>query len=168
MEPINIKEKHTLFSKQWHPHRIATVDNMQVLLAKLKGEFVWHSHENEDELFQVIKGTLHMQFRDRTQIVNEGEIIVVPKGVEHNPRTENAQIILDEMEVGVAAENYKKTLSILDRKQAIKTACKFSENGDIILIAGKGHENYQEINGERFYFDDLEEVKKCFNQLKKN
>ena len=85
-----------------------------------------------------------------------------------NPRTENAQIILDEMEVGVAAENYKKTLSILDRKQAIKTACKFSENGDIILIAGKGHENYQEINGERFYFDDLEEVKKCFNQLKKN
>ena len=85
-----------------------------------------------------------------------------------NPRTENAQTILDEMEVGVAAENYKKTLSILDRRQAIKTACKFSENGDIILIAGKGHENYQEINGVRAHFDDLEEVKKCFNQLKNN
>ena len=84
-----------------------------------------------------------------------------------NPRTENAQTIIDEMEVGVAAENYKKTLSILDRRQAIKTACKFSENGDIILIAGKGHENYQEINGVRTHFDDLEEVKNCFNQLKK-
>ena len=85
-----------------------------------------------------------------------------------NPRTENAQTILDEMEVGVVAENYKKTLSILDRRQAIKTACKFSENGDIILIAGKGHENYQEINGVRTHFDDLEEVKECFNQLKNN
>jgi len=85
-----------------------------------------------------------------------------------NPRTESAQTILDEMEVGVAAENYKKTLSILDRRQAIKTACKFSESGDIVLIAGKGHEDYQEINGVRTHFDDLEEVKNCFNQLKNN
>ena len=84
-----------------------------------------------------------------------------------NPRTENAQTILDEMESGVSAENYKKTLSILDRRQAIKTACKFSESGDIILVAGKGHEDYQEINGIRTHFDDLEEVKNCFNQLKK-
>lgn len=87
MKPINIKEKHQLFSKQWHPHRIATVDNMQVILAKIKGEFVWHSHEDEDELFQVIKGTLYMQFRDRIEVVKEGEMIVVPKGVEHNPST---------------------------------------------------------------------------------
>jgi mannose-6-phosphate isomerase-like protein (cupin superfamily) len=62
---------------------------MQVLLAKIKGEFVWHSHTNEDELFQVIKGTLYMQFRDRTEVVKEGDIIVVPKGVEHNPCTKN-------------------------------------------------------------------------------
>jgi len=93
MKPINIKEKHTLFSKQWHPHRIATVDNMQVLLAKIKGEFVWHSHDDEDELFQVIKGTLYMQFRDRTEVVNEGEFIVVPKGVEHNPCTKNDEVV---------------------------------------------------------------------------
>ena len=85
-----------------------------------------------------------------------------------NPRTENPQTILEEMENGVSPENYKKTLSILDRKQAIKTACKFSKTGDIILIAGKGHENYQEINGERFHFDDLEIVKECFNQLNQN
>ncbi|TXE16262.1 cupin domain-containing protein [Psychroserpens burtonensis] len=91
MKPINIKEKHTLFSKQWHPHRIATVDNMQVILAKIRGEFVWHSHDEEDELFQVVKGTLYMQFRDKTEVVKEGEIIVVPKGVEHNPTTKDGE-----------------------------------------------------------------------------
>ena len=83
-----------------------------------------------------------------------------------NPRTENPQSILDEMEAGVSVENYKKTLTVLDRKQAIKTACKLSKTGDIILIAGKGHENYQETNGNRIHFDDLEEVVNCFNQLK--
>ncbi|PQJ80722.1 UDP-N-acetylmuramoyl-L-alanyl-D-glutamate--2,6-diaminopimelate ligase [Polaribacter porphyrae] len=85
-----------------------------------------------------------------------------------NPRTENPQTILDEMEIGVSPENYRKTLTVLNRRQAIKTACKLSETGDIILIAGKGHENYQEINGVRSHFDDLEEVTNCFNQLKKN
>lgn len=91
MKPINLKEKHAAFSKHWHPHQIATVDDMQVLLAKIKGEFVWHAHKNEDELFQVLKGTLYMQFRDKTEIVNEGEIIVVPKGVEHCPATKNGE-----------------------------------------------------------------------------
>ncbi|WAC00812.1 cupin domain-containing protein [Lacinutrix neustonica] len=89
MKAINLQKKHASFTKQWHPHRIATVDTMQVLLAKLEGEFVWHSHDDEDELFQVLKGTLYMRFRDRTEIVKEGEIIVVPKGVEHNPMTKN-------------------------------------------------------------------------------
>ena len=84
-----------------------------------------------------------------------------------NPRTENPQTILDEMENGVSSQNYRKTLTILDRKQAIKTACKLSKTGDIILIAGKGHENYQEINGVRTHFNDLEEVSYYFNQLKK-
>lgn len=89
MKPINLKDKHAAFTKQWHPHQIAVVDDMQVILAKVQGEFVWHAHENEDELFQVLKGTLYMQFRDRTEVVKEGEIIVVPKGVEHNPMTKN-------------------------------------------------------------------------------
>lgn len=84
-----------------------------------------------------------------------------------NPRTEDPNTILEEMEAGVSPENYKKTLTISDRRQAIKTACKFSERGDILLIAGKGHEAYQEIQGERFHFDDLEEVTQCFNLLKK-
>lgn len=89
MEVINITHKFSKFNKNWHPHQIAVVDDMQVILAKLKGEFIWHSHKDEDELFQVIKGTMYMQFRDRTEVVEEGELIVVPKGVEHNPMTKN-------------------------------------------------------------------------------
>ena len=84
-----------------------------------------------------------------------------------NPRTEDAQAIIDEMELGVSKENSAKTLSVVDRKQAIKTACKLSETGDVVLIAGKGHEDYQEINGDRFHFDDLEIVTECFNLLNK-
>ncbi len=91
MKPINLTQKHATFSKHWHPHQIAVVDDMQVLLAKIKDEFVWHAHEKEDELFQVLKGTLYMKFRDRTEVVNEGEIIVVPKGVEHCPSTKNSE-----------------------------------------------------------------------------
>lgn len=93
MKPINILEKHAEFTATWHPHQIAVVDDMQVLLAKLQGEFVWHAHELEDELFQVLRGTLYMQFKDRTEIVNAGEIIVVPKGVLHNPMTKNNEIV---------------------------------------------------------------------------
>ncbi len=82
-----------------------------------------------------------------------------------NPRTEDPQTILEEMEVGVEPQNFKKTLSILDRKQAIKTACQLAQPNDIILIAGKGHETYQEINGVRHDFDDLKIVKEILNQL---
>jgi mannose-6-phosphate isomerase-like protein (cupin superfamily) len=91
MKPINVSEKLASFSQQWHPRRIATVDNMQVIVAKISGEFVWHQHDDEDELFFVQKGTLEMQFRDRTETVREGELIVVPKGVEHCPRTRDGE-----------------------------------------------------------------------------
>ncbi len=64
MKPINIKEKYTKFDKQWHPHQIALVDDMQVILAKISGEFVWHSHKDEDELFYVQRGVLEMRFRE--------------------------------------------------------------------------------------------------------
>ena len=73
-----------------------------------------------------------------------------------NPRTENPVTILEEMQKGVEPIDYKKTITITDRKEAIKTASALAEENDIILVAGKGHENYQEINGERFPFDDLE------------
>lgn len=91
MKPINLKEKYNAFKDQWHPHQVATVNDMQVLLARVSGEFVWHAHEEEDELFQVIKGTLYMQFREHTEIVKEGEIIVVPRGIEHCPSTRNGE-----------------------------------------------------------------------------
>lgn len=84
-----------------------------------------------------------------------------------NPRTEDPQAIIDEMEAGISAENFKKYVSILDRKQAIKTACQMAEANDIIVIAGKGHETYQEINGVRHDFDDMKIVKEILEQLNK-
>lgn len=84
-----------------------------------------------------------------------------------NPRTENPETIIAEMEEGVAPQNYKKTLAIVDRKQAIKTACQLAQPNDIILIAGKGHETYQEIQGVRHDFDDMKIVKEILDQLQK-
>ena len=84
-----------------------------------------------------------------------------------NPRTENPETIIEEMEKGVEPQNFKKTVSILDRKQAIKTACQLANPNDIILIAGKGHETYQEINGVRHNFDDLQIVTELLQQLNK-
>lgn len=84
-----------------------------------------------------------------------------------NPRTEDPQQIIEQIEAGVPAEHYKKSLSISDRKQAIKTACQLAESGDIILVAGKGHETYQEINGERTDFDDFKIVNELLTALNK-
>lgn len=94
MEPINITEKLTLFDDHWHPRIIAELNGQLVKLAKIQGEFVWHDHANEDELFLVIKGRLRMDFRDRQVWVEEGEMIVVPRGVEHRPFTEDECHIL--------------------------------------------------------------------------
>lgn len=84
-----------------------------------------------------------------------------------NPRSENPEAILKAIESGVEPQNFKKTMTIADRKQAIKTACQLAQPNDIILIAGKGHENYQEINGERFDFDDYKIVQEFLKQLQK-
>ena len=82
---INIKEKLSLFSDQWSPKKVAELNGQQVLLAKIKGEFVFHKHDDEDELFMVIKGQLQLDFEDSSVIVNEGEFYIVPKGVPHKP-----------------------------------------------------------------------------------
>jgi len=84
-----------------------------------------------------------------------------------NPRSENPELIIAEMEVGVQSQNQRKVVAIVDRKQAIKTACQFANSNDIILIAGKGHETYQEIKGIRHEFDDLKIVKEILEQLEK-
>ncbi|MEP2669606.1 MAG: cupin domain-containing protein [Cyclobacteriaceae bacterium] len=92
MQAINIIEKFNLFSETWTPKIIGELNGQYVKLAKVKDEFVWHAHDNEDELFMVFKGTLHMEFRDRMEVVKEGEMIIVPKGVEHNPRTNGEDV----------------------------------------------------------------------------
>jgi UDP-N-acetylmuramoyl-L-alanyl-D-glutamate--2,6-diaminopimelate ligase len=84
-----------------------------------------------------------------------------------NPRSEEPQAIIADMEKGVEPQYFKKTLAITDRKQAIKTACQMAQPKDIILIAGKGHESYQEINGQRFDFDDYKIVQEFLKQLQK-
>ncbi len=89
MKTINLAEKFEKFTDQWTPHVIAELNDQYIKLAKLKGEFVWHDHANEDELFVVLKGTLIMEFRDGIQEIGPGEILVVPKKVEHLPRTKN-------------------------------------------------------------------------------
>lgn len=94
MTVINILNKFDLFSETWTPKLIGELNGQYVKLAKVKDQFVWHSHENEDELFLVFKGTLYMDFRDRTEVICEGEMIVVPKGVEHNPRTNGEEVWL--------------------------------------------------------------------------
>ncbi len=85
MDKINVADKLSLFTDHWNPRVIAELNGQQVKLAKLKGEFVWHKHENEDEMFYVLRGKLKMEFRDKTVEVNENEFIVVPRGIEHRP-----------------------------------------------------------------------------------
>ncbi|MBA2248871.1 MAG: cupin domain-containing protein [Chitinophagaceae bacterium] len=85
MNSINIAEKLSLFSDYLNPRIIGELNGQQVKAVKLKGEFIWHQHDNEDELFMVIKGTLSMHFRDKIVEVKEGEFIIVPRGVEHKP-----------------------------------------------------------------------------------
>lgn len=93
MQPINILEKFDAIKEHWHPYIIAELNDNYIKLAKLKNEFVWHKHDDEDEMFIVYKGTLIMDFRDRTVEVKPGEILVVPKGVEHRPRSNGEEVL---------------------------------------------------------------------------
>lgn len=97
MEKVNLAEKLSFFSDYYNPRIVGELNNQHVKLAKLKGEFIWHKHDEEDELFLVIKGILTMEYRDRTININEGEFIIVPRGVEHKPvANEEVHILLFE------------------------------------------------------------------------
>jgi mannose-6-phosphate isomerase-like protein (cupin superfamily) len=97
MSVINIQEKFNLFSDQWSPKKVGELNGQQVLLAKLKGEFVFHTHDDEDELFMVIKGSLKIELREKTVTLKEGEFYIVPKGVAHKPiAKEEVHILLFE------------------------------------------------------------------------
>ena len=94
---INLADKFSQIPEIEKPHIVADVNDFQVKLSKLKGQFVWHHHENEDELFLVVKGKLRIKFRDGIVILNEGEMIVVPHGVEHcHEADEEAHVVLFE------------------------------------------------------------------------
>ena len=94
MEKVNIAEKFSKITEYWKPYIGAELNGQAVKFDKLKGEFIWHHHDAEDELFLVVKGTLHMRFRDREEIVREGEFLIVPHGVEHMPVAEEEVHIL--------------------------------------------------------------------------
>jgi len=85
MKKIGLEEKLGRFDEHWSPRIVAELNGQHVKLAKIRGEFVWHHHDGEDELFLVLEGRLRMQFRDREEILEKGEMIVVPRGVEHRP-----------------------------------------------------------------------------------
>jgi mannose-6-phosphate isomerase-like protein (cupin superfamily) len=96
IKAINIQEKFALFEQQWTPHIIGELNGQYVKLCKLKDDFIWHSHEHEDELFMVFQGTLYMDFREQeTVAIQAGEIIIVPKGVEHRPYTKGGEIVFN-------------------------------------------------------------------------
>ena len=116
MSVINIEQKFNLFQDHWSPKKIGELNGQQILLAKIKGEFVWHSHDNEDELFLVKKGVLEMHLRNEIVTINEGEFYIVPKGIEHKPVAKKEVHILlfeplstkhtGEVKADITVENY--------------------------------------------------------------
>ena len=118
VEKVNVAEKFKQIREYWKPYIAAELNGQYVKLDKLKGEFVWHRHEREDELFLVVKGRFRMEFRDRHEWVEEGEFIVVPRGVEHRPVAEKeAHVLLFEPASTLNTGNVRdeRTLDKLDR-----------------------------------------------------
>ena len=119
MEKISINQKFSLFNDYWSPKIVGDLNDSHIKFAKLKGEFVWHNHENEDELFLIVKGELIIKFRDHDVILHEGELIVIPKGVEHKPICQDeVQVILIEPKTTLNTGNVtndEKTHESLDR-----------------------------------------------------
>lgn len=94
MSTVNLEEKLSLFTEHWQPKIVGELNGQQVKLVKFQGEFVWHHHENEDEMFMVIKGRFRMDFEDRSEWLEEGEFIIVGRGVEHRPFAEEEVCVL--------------------------------------------------------------------------
>ena len=118
METINLKEKFSRFSDYWKPRIIAEVNDCYLKAVKFKGDFLWHHHDNEDELFLVVKGTLRMKLRDGDKIVREGEFITIPRGVEHCPVAEGeVEVVLIEPKTTLNTGNIvsERTLPQLER-----------------------------------------------------
>lgn len=94
MEKVNLSKKFDAFSDYWSPKIVGELNGQQVKLVRLKGEFIWHHHDNEDELFYVVKGTLRMELKENAVTINEGEFFIVPRGVEHKPIAEEEVLVM--------------------------------------------------------------------------
>lgn len=94
MDKVSLAEKFSLFSEYWSPKIVGELNGQQVKLAKFKGEFVWHKHDAEDEMFFVVEGSLKIEFRDKTVTVNKDEFLVVPRGVEHKPVADSEVLVM--------------------------------------------------------------------------
>lgn len=94
MNKVNLREKFALFADHWTPKVVGDLNGQQVKLVKFRGEFVWHKHDGEDELFLVVRGRFRMEFRDRHVWLEEGEFLIVPRGVEHRPVAEQEVHVL--------------------------------------------------------------------------
>src|SRR5690554_4778671 len=94
MDKVKLAEKFPLFSEYWSPKIVVELNGQNVKLAKFKGEFVWHKHDNEDEMFFVVEGTLKIEFRDKTITLNKDEFLIVPKGIEHKPVAEDEVLVM--------------------------------------------------------------------------
>jgi mannose-6-phosphate isomerase-like protein (cupin superfamily) len=92
MDPVDLSEKLAQFTAHWSPRIVGELNGQHVKLAKLAGAFVWHHHEREDELFLVLRGTLTMEYRDRSVQVREGQFVIVPRGVEHRPVVADGEV----------------------------------------------------------------------------
>ena len=113
MKKINLDEKFDLFDNYWSPRIIGELNGQYVKLAKLKGEMVWHTHEDEDEFFQVIKGRIVIHLKDQSITLNEGECFIVPKGVEHKPEAvEEAHVLLFEPKATAHTGTVKSEMTV--------------------------------------------------------
>ena len=118
MQRFNVDEKFGLFNDHWSPKIVAELNGQHMKLAKLQGEFEWHHHANEDEMFWVMHGTLLVHFRDRTETLNPGDVIVIPKGVEHKPEApEEVHMVVFEPvgTLNTGEHESERTVAELDR-----------------------------------------------------
>jgi mannose-6-phosphate isomerase-like protein (cupin superfamily) len=119
MRTVNIAQKLSLFSDHFSPKIVGEINDLHVKLTKMKGEFMWHHHDHEDEMFLVVKGTLHMKIREngveREELIHPGEFIIIPHGVEHFPSaTEEVHLMLLEPKTTVNTGNLKNERTVAD------------------------------------------------------
>ncbi|WP_046754917.1 cupin domain-containing protein [Kordia jejudonensis] len=116
MNVLSLQEKFEGFTEHWNPYIIGELNNQYVKVAKFKGEFCWHSHEHEDELFYVLEGTLIIKLRDKDLVLNAGNMAIIPKGVEHCPVTKNneeVKVLLFEPKMTVNTGEEENTLTMV-------------------------------------------------------